>query len=452
MSDRGGSLGVTVRARGVPALGQAVSATGGAAVALGVLLVSIDIRAENPGRAAPTALFAALVVAGYLVVALGPRETHPAGVTAVVLGIPGALGWGLLPGARSFGDIRPFLVLTIMGWLVAFALPRTRGRTIFVAAAAVLVWLWILGEVSGTGAYSAAPIPSPPAHTLFSLQSLAGERSTVALGDLDSTDPLYPLAQQCDSGDEAACDTLFHSAPAGSDFQQFGATCGNTQPSTNLGGTCELRGNSSVGGPTLPLPNLGSGSLARTTSNKTFDIGLVSALFGVAYLGALYLLDRAGWRGLATAFVVPGFVALVTGAQSLGEAAHHAWATGAFTFVAGLVIGVVGDRTGRRFTTWAGGLTVALGGLTVALDAAHISHAVSNGNVKLAGPGLIVMAFGVGLVALAFVIAQLLRHPGGGGASSGDDAGPMFGAPGSGAPAPGPEPPGWPTLFPPPRA
>jgi len=134
--------------------------------------------------------------------------------------------------------------------------------------------------------------------------------------------------------------------------------------------------------------------------------------FGVTYLGALFVLDRARWRGMATAFAIPGIVALVTGTQSLGNAAHHASVGGALTFVAGLGIGVVGDRTHRRFTTWAGGIIAALGGLTVALDSAHIFRATSGGSVKLAGPGLIVISFGVGLIATAFIVGQLLRRPG----------------------------------------
>jgi len=113
------------RARGEPELAASVSAAGGAAVTLGVLLITIDIRAGSSGRAAEAGLFAALVVAGYLVLTFLGAEIHPAGVTAVVLGIPGALGWWLLPGAHSFDDVRPFLVLTILGWILAFVLPRT---------------------------------------------------------------------------------------------------------------------------------------------------------------------------------------------------------------------------------------------------------------------------------------------------------------------------------------
>jgi hypothetical protein len=408
------SVGVDIRAlarhRAVPTLAEAISATGGVAVTLGVLLITIDLRADNPGRAAETALFAALVLAGYLTLRLLPAETHAAGVSAIVLGIPGTLGWLLLPGAHRYADIRPFILLTIAAWILAFVLPRTRGRTIFIAAAAVFLWLWVLGEVAATDAYSASPIPSPPAHTIFSLESFATVRpAAVELGDLDSSDPLFALAQQCSDGEAQACDELYTEAEPGSDFQGFAATCGNSQPDTGSAGFCILAQQGGFGA--SPIPNLNPISPITTTGDdKSFEIGLVSTLFGVLYLGALYVLDRSGWRGLATAFVVPGVVALVTGMQSLGNASHHVWGAGLLTFIAGLFIGLIGDRTGRRFTTWAGAVAAALGGLTVALDLSHVTHALNGENVKLAGPGLIVVGFGIGLAAAGTLIAYVLGN------------------------------------------
>ncbi len=408
------AIGTRTRARGVPSLAEAVSATGGIAVAIGVLLITVDIRADHPGRGAEAALFGGLVLLGYLAVLLLPVGTHGAGVSAIVLGIPGALGWLLLPGAHSFGDIRPFLVLTILAWLAAFVLPRTQGRTIFVAAAALLLWLWILGEVAGSSAYSAAPIPSPPAHTLFSLQAFTTARTSVDLSDLDSTDPLYPLAEQCAGGDSSSCDTLYREAPSGSDFRAFAATCGNSSSTAVIPGSCGL----SVSNPFIQtpgsIPTLNPISPIRgATEDKSLEIGLVSTFFGIAYLAALLVLDRGKHSGIATAFVVPGFVALLSGTEALGNAAHHAWVGGLLTLVAGIGIGLVGDATKRRFTTWAGAAAAAFGTLTVALDTAHISRAFGSQNVKLAGPGFIVVGFGLGLVALAVVLAGILGWTGG---------------------------------------
>ena len=85
----------------------------------------------------------------------------------------------------------------------------------------------MIGEAAGNDAYSAAPIPSPPAHTIFSLSALHAD---VTLLDLDPTDPLYPIALQCDVTHGTACDTLFDQSDPGSDFNEFGDTCGDTQP------------------------------------------------------------------------------------------------------------------------------------------------------------------------------------------------------------------------------
>jgi hypothetical protein len=80
-------------------------------------------------------------------------------------------------------------------------------------------------------------------------------------------------------------------------------------------------------------------------------------------------------------------------------------------------------------------VTVALGALVIALDTAHISRSVNGSNVKLAGPGLIVLGFGAGLVALGLVIAHLLRHP----TNLPPEVSPL--------PPPPPDPaPSWPTL------
>lgn len=393
--------------RPAPSLAEAVSATGGIGVAIGILLISIDTYADHPLRLPPVAMFAGLTLVGILVAALLPSDLHAAGVAAMAIGIPGALGWFFFPHAHRFADVRAFLWLSIAAWLVCFAIPRLGHRPIFLALAALVLWLWVLGEVVGTDAYSVSPIPSPPAHTLFSLSALHSQVGS-SLQDLDSSDPLYPLAQSCDRLHDDTCFQLSTSAPAGSDFSRFGATCGGTTNGALPGCsvvTFPANPTSPFGG-TNPLPNLASG-----TGDKSSEIGIVSTLFGLLYLLTLWVLDRRNLHRMGTAFVVPGVIALITGAQSLGNATHHAWAGGILTAVAGLVIGVVGDRTGRRFTAWFGGFAIALGAMIVALDAARIRTSLSHGEVKLAGPGFIVISFGVGLVASGYVIAQFLRRP-----------------------------------------
>jgi hypothetical protein len=105
--------------------------------------------------------------------------------------------------------------------------------------------------------------------------------------------------------------------------------------------------------------------------------------------------------------VLPAGLALFTGTQLLGNAADHVWVGGALTFAAGLLFGFVGHLGSRRFTTWAGGFAAGVGAISVALDVSGISD-TSTENVKLAGPGLLVIAFGAGLVALAYAVSQML--------------------------------------------
>jgi hypothetical protein len=410
--------------RSAPAAADAVGFAGGLGVAVGVLMLSGDLFAHDHGRWPGIALFAVLVAVGYLALGLLPREIHPAAVTLIVTGIPGAIGWWILPGANSFGDVRGFLILTILLWAVCFVVPRTRGRTIFVGAALILLWLWVLGEVAGLDSYSAAPVPSPPAHTIFSLSAL---HTQVTIDDLDTDDPLYPLARQCDFGIGTACDTLYDSADAGSDFETFGDTCGNTQPSGSGDQCADLSGDPFDDGFSLPdddssdsfspFPGIVPRAGGDGSDDKTLEIGIVSLLFGIVYVGALWVVDRRRWHGLGTAFVIPGFLALFTGTQVLGEAADHLWVGGLLTLVGGIAFALVGDLGGRRFTAWAGGVFAGLGVYLFAGDVTNFEKSFGD-DPNIARPAFITIAFGIGLVALAWVIT-LARSQSSGSARSG---------------------------------
>ena len=84
---------------------------------------SIDFYTKGHGRWLGIALFAVLIAVGYLALGLLPRETHPAAVTMIVAGVPGAIGWWLLPHAHRFADVRPFIILTIVVWAAMLVRP-----------------------------------------------------------------------------------------------------------------------------------------------------------------------------------------------------------------------------------------------------------------------------------------------------------------------------------------
>jgi hypothetical protein len=449
MADDDKVIGARTHDRSAPAAADAIAFTGGLGIAVGVLLLSIEGYSRGHGRTTGIALFAVLIVVGYFALGLLPRETHPAAVALIVAGVPGTIGWWLLPHAHRFADVRPFLILTIVAWAGFWLVPRTRGRTIFVAAALIVLWLWVLGEVAGNDAYSAAPVPSPPAHTTFSLSAL---QSDVTIADLDTTSFLYPTARLCDRGNGFACDSLYRQAPPGSDFQQFADTCGGAQPAGSGGRCAYFEGGFSSPTPfpggTTPFDELpGSGAVLGTGAHdKSLEIGIVSLLFGIAYVGALWAFDRRHWRGLGAALVIPGLLALFTGTEVLGNAAHHAWVGGLLTFLAGVGFALVGDVGRRRFTAWAGAVFAAVGVYTFAADVTNFKDAFEGTNAKLVRPALITIAFGTALVAFAWLVASLRsRYPGA--AGSGPPAVPSRPPPVQPAPA---DPSSFPTWQPPP--
>ena len=207
---------------------DALAAGGGVIVTIGVLLIAAD-RYANSGDGWQGALvFVGLFLIANLAL-LVVREPFDAACTgAIVLSVPAVYGFLVFPSTDSFADVRLFLILTIVTWALLFAVSNSRGRPILLALAAVLLYLWIVGEVADLDAYSANPVPSPTfasPSALFDavrgneVEAASFHLQQVTLDDLDPTDPLYPLAVVCDSGDLTACDELWSQAEPGSDFE-----------------------------------------------------------------------------------------------------------------------------------------------------------------------------------------------------------------------------------------
>ena len=216
-----------------------LAAGGGVIVTIGVLLIAAD-RYANSGDGWQGALgFVALFLIANLALLVVREPFDAACTSAIVLSVPAIYGFLVFPSTDSFADVRLFLILTIVTWALLFAVSNSRGRPILLALAAVLLYLWIVGEVADLDAYSANPIPSPTFASPSALFDAARGGSEidaasfhlqqVTLDDLDPTDPLYPLAVACDGGDPTACDELWTRAEPGSDFEAFAESRGADQ-------------------------------------------------------------------------------------------------------------------------------------------------------------------------------------------------------------------------------
>ena len=120
-------------------------------------------------------------------------------------------------------------------------------------------------------------------------------------------------------------------------------------------------------------------------------LGIISLVFGGAYLVATRLLDRRRFAGTATPFVVVSLAAIPAGIAFLGEDLEAVGA-GAAAIVAGLVVAWVGARSGRRASTVIGAGGVALGIVLIIADAMEDSSPMSIGIALLVAGGSVALA------------------------------------------------------------
>jgi hypothetical protein len=119
-------------------------------------------------------------------------------------------------------------------------------------------------------------------------------------------------------------------------------------------------------------------------------LGIISLVFGGAYLVSARLLDRRGFAGTATPFVVASLAAIPAGIAFLGEDLEAAGA-GAAAIVAGLVVAWLGARSGRRASTVIGAGGVALGIVLIIADAMEESSPTSIGIALLVAGGAVAL-------------------------------------------------------------
>ena len=270
----------------VPSLARR-SRHGGIAVAIGILLITIDIRADHSGAARRRHCSRARA-RGYLVLALA-AETHPA-ASRVVLGIP-ARSAGRSPGRAPVRRRPAVPVLTIVGWIVAFVVPRTRaGRSSSRRGTVPLALDPRRGRRDG--AYSARRFRRRPrTRCSASSRSRRGRRRS------RRSRPTIRCTDRADARSATArCDALYGSA-VGSDFQQF-ARRAATRSRSGLRVVRHRRPRSG-GRPHQPARP----SIRRSTGRQVVRHRHRLRVLRDRVSGRCTARSR-GWRGLATAFVV----------------------------------------------------------------------------------------------------------------------------------------------------
>lgn len=120
-------------------------------------------------------------------------------------------------------------------------------------------------------------------------------------------------------------------------------------------------------------------------------IGGPSLVIGIVYYLLALLLDRKGYRGIATPLVAAGFLATVVGIGHLAGDLE-ATGTGVVLILAGSALALYGATQGRRFTTWTWAAGAGLGVLVILGDAFEDSVAGFGGTAIVLGAGIVLAA------------------------------------------------------------
>jgi hypothetical protein len=144
----------------------------------------------------------------------------------------------------------------------------------------------------------------------------------------------------------------------------------------------------------------GPGSFSQPSVPDPTTVGALSLLLGVAYLVVGRQLDRSGRAGIGTPFAVAVIPCLVVGVIALADDLQQV-GTGLLMVVLGAGVAAHAATVGRRLTTWVGGATVAAG---LAILLGDMTDDATIG-------GMLYLAAGVGVVAVAHFAAQALSEP-----------------------------------------
>lgn len=139
---------------------------------------------------------------------------------------------------------------TVPGILTAIA-------AIITAAGGIYIGSHRDGSSAGTTNLVMTAGGAPATVTYVDPQTLRLSNASADVSALGSNDPVQGLVGQCAAGDDgacasildmlaqecadgvgASCDALFQLSPEGSDYQAYGASCGDRWPSEDVAGLC----------------------------------------------------------------------------------------------------------------------------------------------------------------------------------------------------------------------
>jgi hypothetical protein len=318
-----------------------------------MIAFGIDLYPDNGHGVgwAGLALCVVLVAAGLVLIVALPTLLESAGIAMIAIGVLGAMAFVQFPRVHSPGDLRPFFAVTIVAWLLGFAFGPARARPLLLSLALLMALTWATVEVADVN--TALRVPFTPSFTFDSGSS---------------------------SGSSSGGSSTFTTNPDGS------INPDSFPPSTDF----------TIGTP--QEPNFG-------------EIGAVSLAFGVVYLIGVALLDARGRRGIATAAVLPGVIAMVDAVTFFGAEAKSVVVAGLLSVAAGLFVGSVGTRSHRRFTVWVGAFGATVGAVLLAGKVTDSTTSGGSNSHTASVFGAFAIVFGAAMVAVAALVARLLREP-----------------------------------------
>ena len=370
-------LGWRAEHRQTPWLSHAIGAFGGLLAAFGLVLIAVETLPDEFDSGWSAALITALGLAGAILVPLVVNKPSVrAGAWVVVaLLIPATLIFVFAPPPFSgFDEIRAIVALTMAGYLTAFLLSFTKGRTVFLALFLILGYAWANAEVSGLAGEIDREVTNQ--NDFFALGSDDFDAQTIAFeSGFDEDDFDRQFDEDFDEG---------YNDPSDLDYYE-----------EDYLGTDAFYG---VSG-----------------EDKTVELGLLGLFFGGLCLFGVVRADKKGFGGLAIAGTFIGATGLTNAAIAFGAKTEDLTGGGLIAIIAGLVVGWAGTFGQRRFTIWYGAFLATVGAILISADLSD-STVNDDGDYAALIVGVIFLLVGLAWVTVSILIAKVLKEP-----ANGDD-------------------------------